>query len=98
MDMWSPGQTNEVLTGAVMAFESDHGLALDGVAGPEVWRALLAAVAKGQDNTHGYSYALASQASPETLTVWHDGKVIMKSLANTASPPRPPRSAPPRCT
>ena len=89
MDMWSPGQTNEVLTGAVMAFESDHGLALDGVAGPEVWRALLAAVAKGQDNTHGYSYALASQASPETLTVWHDGKVIMKSLANTGIPAAP---------
>jgi peptidoglycan hydrolase-like protein with peptidoglycan-binding domain len=83
MDMWQAGQTNEILTGAVMAFESDHGLALDGVAGPAVWRALLAAVAAGDDNTHGYTYALASQASPETLTVWHNGKVIMSSPANT---------------
>jgi peptidoglycan hydrolase-like protein with peptidoglycan-binding domain len=89
MDMWSPGQTNEVLTGAVMAFESDHGLTLDGIAGPEVWSALLAAVANGDDNTHGYSYALASQASPETLTVWHDGKVIMTSPANTGIPAAP---------
>ena len=83
MDMWAPGQVNEVLTGAVMAFESDHGLALDGVAGPEVWRALLAAVAAGDDNTHGYSYALASQVPPETLTVWHNGKEIFQSAANT---------------
>jgi peptidoglycan hydrolase-like protein with peptidoglycan-binding domain len=83
MDMWQPGQTNEILTGAVMKFESDHGLAMDGVAGPEVWQALLAAVAAGVDNTSGYTYALASQASPETLTVWHDGNVIMTSPANT---------------
>jgi peptidoglycan hydrolase-like protein with peptidoglycan-binding domain len=89
MDMWSPGQANEILTGAVMAFESDQGLAMDGIAGPEVWHALLAAVAKGEDNAHGYTYALASQASPETLTVWHDGKVIMQSLANTGIPAAP---------
>ena len=87
--MWSPGQTNEVLTGAVMAFESDHGLAMDGVAGPEVWRDLLSAVAKGDDNTHGYTYALASQVQPETLTVWHNGKVILHTLANTGIPAAP---------
>jgi peptidoglycan hydrolase-like protein with peptidoglycan-binding domain len=89
MDQWQPGQTNEVLTGAVMAFESDHGLTMDGIAGPEVWNALLAAVAAGQDNSHGYTYALASQASPETLTVWHDGKVILDSPANTGIPAAP---------
>jgi peptidoglycan hydrolase-like protein with peptidoglycan-binding domain len=83
MGMWQPGQTNEVLTGAVMKFESDHGLTMDGVAGPEVWHALLAAAAAGTDNTSGYTYALASQVSPETLTVWHDGKVILSTAANT---------------
>jgi peptidoglycan hydrolase-like protein with peptidoglycan-binding domain len=89
MNMWSAGQTNEVLTGAVMAFESDQGLAMDGVAGPEVWHALLQAVAKGQDNTHGYTYALASQVQPETLTVWHDGRVLLHTLANTGIPAAP---------
>jgi peptidoglycan hydrolase-like protein with peptidoglycan-binding domain len=89
VSMWSPGQGNEVLTGAVMAFESDHGLAMDGVAGPEVWRDLLSAVAKGQDNSHGYTYALASQVQPETLTVWHNGKVILHTLANTGIPAAP---------
>jgi peptidoglycan hydrolase-like protein with peptidoglycan-binding domain len=83
MDMWATGQINEIVTGAVMKFESDHGLTMDGDAGPEVWSALLAAVAAGTDNTSGYTYALASQVIPETLTVWHDGKVIMTSPANT---------------
>jgi peptidoglycan hydrolase-like protein with peptidoglycan-binding domain len=83
MDMWQPGQINEIVTGAVMKFESDHGLTMDGDPGPEVWQALLAAVAAGTDNTSGYTYALASQVAPETLTVWHDGKVIMSTPANT---------------
>ena len=46
-----------------MAFESDHGLTMDGVAGPAVWRAVLNAVAAGDDNPHGYTYALASEAT-----------------------------------
>jgi lipoprotein-anchoring transpeptidase ErfK/SrfK len=86
--MWASGQNNEVLTGAVMAFESDHGLTMDGDIGPQVWKALLSAVAAGQTNTHGYTYALASQAVPETLTVWHNGQVILTSPANTGIPGR----------
>jgi hypothetical protein len=81
--MWSAGSTCEVLTGAVMAFESDHNQSLDGVIGPDVWGALLSAAEAGQDNTHGYSYALASQVQPETLTVWHNGQVVMDTAANT---------------
>jgi peptidoglycan hydrolase-like protein with peptidoglycan-binding domain len=82
-NMWQPGQSNLLVTGAVMAFESDHGLTMDGDAGPGVWRAMLAAVAAGASNPHGYTYALASQAIPETLTVWHDGHVILHTPANT---------------
>ena len=81
---WQNGDSGSLmLKGAVMAFESDHGLAVDGDPGPEVWSALLQAVAAGQDNTHGYTYALASEGNPEELTVWHDGRVIMRSPANT---------------
>ena len=50
---------------------------------PSVWSDLLAAVAKGKDNPHGYTYALANQNLPETLTVWHDGRVVLKTLVNT---------------
>ena len=81
---WQDGDSSSLmLKGAVMAFEADHGLAVDGIPGPVVWSTLLKAVSAGQDNTHGYTYALASEGNPETLTVWHDGKIIMKSLANT---------------
>jgi len=82
-NFWATGQANLIITGAVMAFESDHGLTMDGQAGPTVWHALLNAVATGDSNQHGYTYALASQAIPETLTVWHDGRVILHTLANT---------------
>jgi hypothetical protein len=82
-NIWQQGQNNLMVTGGVMAFESDHGLTMDGDAGPGVWRALLAAVAAGDNNSHGYTYALASQAIPETLTVWHDGRVILRTPANT---------------
>ncbi len=38
---WQQGQQQSlVLKGAVMAFESDHGLTMDGIAGSAVWRAL----------------------------------------------------------
>jgi hypothetical protein len=86
--MWAPGQASEVLTGAVMAFEYDHSLTMDGDIGPHVWDALLSAAAAGQRNSHGYTYALASQVIPETLTVWHDGQVILTSPANTGIPGR----------
>jgi L,D-transpeptidase catalytic domain len=88
-NFWLPGQPNMIITGAVMAFESDHGLTMDGQAGPAVWRALLNAVGADDSNPHGYTYALASQAIPETLTVWHDGRVILHTLANTGIPAAP---------
>jgi peptidoglycan hydrolase-like protein with peptidoglycan-binding domain len=86
---WQPGKPSLVLKGAVMAFESDHGLMLDGIAGPAVWRALFRAVAAGQQNTHGYTYARATKNSPETLTIWHNGHVVFRNLANTGIPAAP---------
>ena len=72
-----------------MAFESDHRLTMDGIAGTAVWHALFKAVAAGQDNTHGYTYARATKDSPETLTIWHDGHRVFHSLANTGIPVAP---------
>jgi hypothetical protein len=80
---WAQGQPNTLDQGAITGFEADHGLPTDGVAGPKVWQALLTAAAANQRNTHGYSYAIASKASPETLTIWHNGKQVFSSLANT---------------
>ncbi len=87
---WQDGAlTSKIMQGAVMAFESDHGLALDGDAGPQVWSALLSAVAAGQDNSHGYTYAIASEDNPETLTIWHNGQIVLHTLANTGIPQDP---------
>jgi peptidoglycan hydrolase-like protein with peptidoglycan-binding domain len=87
-DFWSPGQTGVMLTGAVMAFENNQGMDMDGIAGPAVWRALLNAAAKGQDNPNGYTYAIADKGNPETLTIWHDGHEVLSTLANTGIPGR----------
>jgi lipoprotein-anchoring transpeptidase ErfK/SrfK len=80
---WSQGKANTLDRGALTGFEADHGLPTDGVAGPTVWKALLAAAAADKRNTHGYSYAIASERVPETLTIWHDGREVFSSPANT---------------
>jgi lipoprotein-anchoring transpeptidase ErfK/SrfK len=48
-----------------------------------VWAQLLRAAETGAGNRHGYSYAIASQSIPETLTIWHDGRQVFSSAANT---------------
>ncbi len=82
-DQWKAGSANILDVGAVRAFESVTGLTMDGVAGHTVWSDLFSALAKGKDNPNGYTYALASQDSPETITIWHNGHVVLKSPVNT---------------
>jgi hypothetical protein len=80
---WSKGKGSLIDDGAVRSFEWQHGLTMDGDAGTHVWTDLLTAISKGQDNQHGYTYALASKGSPETLTIWHNGREVLHTLANT---------------
>jgi lipoprotein-anchoring transpeptidase ErfK/SrfK len=77
------GDRSTVLRGAVMAFEAQHGLPMDGVASAAVWQALLSARFHRQFNQAGYSYAVASESSPESLTVYHNGRVVLSTPANT---------------
>jgi peptidoglycan hydrolase-like protein with peptidoglycan-binding domain len=88
-DQWKAGSANILDVGAVRAFESVTGLTMDGVAGRTVWSDLFTALAKGKTNPNGYTYALASQYSPETITIWHNGHVVLKSLVNTGIPASP---------
>jgi L,D-transpeptidase catalytic domain/Bacterial Ig-like domain len=85
---WKAGSANMLDVGAIRAFESVSGLTMDGYAGHTVWSHLLSAVAKGKTNPNGYSYALANQHYPETLTLWHNGQVVLKTLVNTGIPGR----------
>jgi lipoprotein-anchoring transpeptidase ErfK/SrfK len=86
---WEAGSGNILQVGAIRAFESVHNLTMDGIAGNTVWSDLFTAVAKGQQNPNGYSYALADQHYPETLTIWHDGHVVLRTPANTGIPASP---------
>ena len=86
---WKAGSANILQVGAIRAFESVRGLTMDGAAGRTVWSALFTAVAQGKHNPNGYTYALASQYSPETLTIWHNGHVVLKTLVNTGIPASP---------
>ncbi len=83
---WKAGKYNILNVGAVRAFESVNGMTMDGSAGKAVWAKLLKQVAKGQHNPNGYTYALANQHYPINLTIWHNGKVVLRSLANTGIP------------
>ena len=82
-DQWKAGSGNMLDVGAVRAFESVTGLTMDGYAGQTVWSGLLSAVAKGKHNPDGYTYALTSQALPETIKIWHNGRLVLDSAANT---------------
>ena len=86
---WKAGSANMLQVGAIRAFESVHGLTMDGTAGRIVWSDLLTAVAKGQHNPNGYTYALASQNSPESLKIWHNGSLVFSSASNTGIPASP---------
>lgn len=81
--LWLPGQYNVMLRGLVMSFQADHGLTPNGSVSAGLWNDLLAAVAQHDANTGGYNFALASKALPESLTVWHNGAVVLHAPANT---------------
>jgi hypothetical protein len=83
---WLPDQPNVVVRGAVMAFQSQHQLTINGDLTNKFWRALFLAAAGSQRNTAGYTYAIANKGTPETLTIWHNGHQVLRSLANTGIP------------
>ena len=62
---------------------------MTGTASPSLWRALFRAADRGRANRAGYTYAVASKGSPETLTIWHDGHVVLRSDTNTGIPVAP---------
>jgi len=86
---WHPGRRSPLLKGAVMAFQARRGMTITGAAGPGVWHALFRAAERGRANQAGYTYAVASKGSPELLTIWHDGHIVLRSAANTGIPVAP---------
>jgi hypothetical protein len=81
--LWSPGQANVITRGAVMKFENNNELTVDGVAGSTVWRMLLDDAIAGKHQSSGYTYVYVHREIPEGLTLWHDGRTVLTSPANT---------------
>ncbi len=81
--LWKPGSWNVVTQGAVMRFQDDHGMSTDGVAGPQVWRALLRDDLAGRSSGAGYNYVFVHETVPQSLSLWHNGRVILTSPGNT---------------
>ncbi len=87
--LWKRGQNSALVKGAVMAFESGHGLPADGVAGRGLWTALLKMAAAHSQHSAAYDYIEVSTSLPERLRVWRSGRVIFTSRANTGIASRP---------
>lgn len=87
--LWKTGEPNEITRGAVMMFQDEHHLAVDGIAGPRVWHDLLADAVAGKRRTTGYSYVYVHRNVPQLLTLWHNGHVVLTSPGNTGVPAAP---------
>jgi peptidoglycan hydrolase-like protein with peptidoglycan-binding domain len=87
--LWRPGQANAITRGAVMLFQHKHGLTVDGLPGPLFWQSLIANAIAGTRRTAGYSYVFVHRKLPQSLNLWHNGKVILKSPGNTGVPAAP---------
>ena len=99
--LWAPGQDGAIAKGAIMAFEAVVGLTTNGAISSSEIDALQAAADDPTGpaaNPNGFSYAVASESSPESLTVWHNGVVVVTSPANTGGAGRRPPSVRSRST
>ncbi|HTZ87808.1 MAG TPA: hypothetical protein VMB05_14170, partial [Solirubrobacteraceae bacterium] len=55
-ELWSAGHENVITKGALMKFEDENGMTVDGLPGPAVWHKLIVAAISGKRLTSGYSY------------------------------------------
>ncbi len=79
---WNPNAAGVMTRGALMAFQNDTGLTADGVAGPDVWRALIKAVVNGQGSRSGYTFVSVKESN-QRLTLWHNGQTVLTTPVNT---------------
>jgi hypothetical protein len=81
--LWSVKDWTELTKGAVMAFENSEDMTPDGIAGPAVWKALITAASKRERSTFGYTFVMVSEELPQSIHVWHNGKIVVHGPVNT---------------
>jgi L,D-transpeptidase catalytic domain len=81
--LWSAGHENTITRGALMKFEDENGLTVDGLPGAAVWHKLIENAIAGKRLRSGYSYVYVHREIPQTLTLWHNGHTVLTAPANT---------------
>jgi peptidoglycan hydrolase-like protein with peptidoglycan-binding domain len=85
--LWVQGEANEITKAAVMSFENQNGLAVDGLPGHEVWTDLLQDVASQKMNGVPWVYVLVNKALPQSLTLYNNGAAQYTGIpVNTGAP------------
>ncbi len=80
---WQVGTNNVVLQGALMRFQNVHNLLTTGQMNGSTWTALTEAVLAHQANPASYNDVYVSIGSPETVTLYENGRKTFSTLANT---------------
>lgn len=80
---WSAGQANRLTTAALVDFQQQHGLASDGVAGPQTSTALVADALAHRVDPHTYDYVHVAKGAPESLTLYVNGAMRMHVAVST---------------
>jgi peptidoglycan hydrolase-like protein with peptidoglycan-binding domain len=85
--LWSEGYENVITKGAMMSFENQNGLTVDGLAGIRVWSALLSDIATAKVDADSYTYVNVSKQPPEALTLYENGTPVLVNIpVNTGAP------------
>ena len=85
--LWTEGAEGPITKGALMTFERQHGLGVDGIAGRRVWTALLGDATTARVDPEPYVNVLVSKQVPQTLTVYQNGAPVLAGVAvNTGAP------------
>jgi lipoprotein-anchoring transpeptidase ErfK/SrfK len=82
----SPGRLDTTTSGALMVFQTDHGLGASGTGDAATWAALLGAEAAGHADRRPYTFVTVSQTLPQTLAVHRGNQVVLTSPTNTGVP------------
>ncbi len=85
--LWTEGSENVITKGALMSFENQSGLTVDGLAGRQVWTTLLADVSANKMDANPYTYVFVSKQLPEALTLFENGTPTLVNIpVNTGAP------------
>jgi hypothetical protein len=84
------GHLDETTEGALMVFESEHGIEASdestGASDAKIWRILLADLTLGRRIEHPYTFVTVTESEPETLEVHKGNRVVLSSPTNTGVP------------